>query len=213
MIPPIPQNVRLMNITENRIDCSCRQKEHQNVDKDVLLNVHVTCQNTSTDIWRKQHFDNPFCVFPTVHVVYEEIKDGEYIINCAGYGFPLPRVTLKHEGHVITNRELKSKIIFGPVTDKNVTCLGNNSVGITEATWNQTDDENKPTDDVHNELTDTFCTTPPHTFSAGEEGDVSSVFNISISFIFYTVTMFVSSAFTNVALVVSLFIFFLIFAN
>ena len=82
VIPPIPQNVRLMNITENTIDCSCQMKEHQKVDKDVLLNVHVTCENTSTDTWRKQHFDNPYCVFPTVHLVYEEIKDGEYIVNC-----------------------------------------------------------------------------------------------------------------------------------
>ena len=114
VIPPISQNVKLMNITENRIDCSCQRKGDQEVDKDVLLKVHVTCDNTSTDTWRKQHFDNPYCVFPTVHVVYEEIKDGEYIVNCTGYGFPLPRVTLKHKETVITNRELNSKIIFRP---------------------------------------------------------------------------------------------------
>ena len=220
VIPPIPQNVKLMNITENRIDCSCQRKDHQEVDKDVLLKVHVTCEKTSTGQWRKQHFDNPYCVFPTVHVVYEEIKDGEYIVNCTGYGFPLPRVSLKNKGNVISNMELKSKIVFGPVMGKNITCTAHSSLGITKAMWNKMDDG-------HVELTDSSTntfkykykyeyeykykyiqthsnTTPQHTFS---EGDFLGVFHISISFIFYIVTMFVSSAFTNVALVVSLYIF------
>ena len=201
VIPPIPQNVKLMNITENRVDCSCQREGQQKVENEILLKLHVTCMNSPSESWRKWYLDSPYCAVPTVDIVaFEKMNDGNYIINCTGHGVPPAMVSVKYEGGVIVNRKFMSQIVFGPVTERNVTCRGKNAVGISEVMWNGTDDR-------QNELTDTFFTTPPHTFSAGEEGDVSSVFNISISFIFYSVTLFVSSAFTNVALVISLYIF------
>ena len=208
VIPPIPQNVKVMNITENIVDCSCQREGQQKRKNEILLKVHVTCMNSASESWRKRYLDSPYCTLPTVDIAYEKMNDGKYIIKCTGHGVPPAMVSLKYEGGVTVNRNFMSQIVFGPVIEGNVTCRGKNAVGIKEVNvkWNEILMWNG-TDDGQNKLTDTFFTTLPHAFCSGEEGDVRSVFQISISFIFYSVTLFVSSAFTNVALVISLYIF------
>ena len=80
IIPPIPPSVKNMNLTGNKVDCSCQRKEHQEVNKNVLHNVHVTCESKSTETWMEKHWNNPYCAIPTVQVLYKEINEDVNIV-------------------------------------------------------------------------------------------------------------------------------------
>ena len=130
IIPPLPKNPQFVDLSENKIDCSCQQEK---VEKDVLLNVHVICNDMSTETWRKQHWKNPICVFPTVHIEYKQIIDGVYFIKCTGDGFPPPTVSLKH-GKVMAISQQESHVLYGLTNNTNVTCEVRNSVGNHDST-------------------------------------------------------------------------------
>ena len=132
VLPPIPKKVNLMNLRYNVIDCSCQRRNHESVDKNVLLKVQLTCTKLSTETWRKQHWDNPYCTYPTVHVEYRQEADGTYSVTCTGNGFPHPTVTVKYAGLAVTNTDFKNKVIYGPVRGLSVRCSAKNVVGYNE---------------------------------------------------------------------------------
>ena len=135
VLPPLPRNPELVNISDNRIDCSSQRHGQEEVEHDMLLNVSITCDIISTETWRKQHWENPFCRFPTVHIESKELKDGLYLMNCTGDGFPPPTVSLKHRGEIIaaTSIRVKNKVIYSLTNDTKVTCEVNNTVGKNES--------------------------------------------------------------------------------
>ena len=92
----------------------------------------------SAGTWRKQHWENPNCRFPMVQVDYKAFDD-VYIIRCTGAGFPLPKVSIKHEGKVIANSVENPQVIYGLTNYTNVTCEVSSVVGINESTINRTD--------------------------------------------------------------------------
>ena len=141
VVPPLPQNPFLVDLSDNKIDCSCQRLGQENVSKDVLSKVTVTCNEMSTEMWRKQHWENPFCTPPTVKVAYQEFDD-VYIIRCIGDGFPTPKVSLKQEGQVIATIEQNPQVIYGLLNnDTNVTCHVSNPVGEIEVAVNQTNQD------------------------------------------------------------------------
>ena len=101
----------------------------EKVNKDVLLNVIVTCNKMSTGTWRKQHWYNPFCIFPTDLIEYKKIKNGMYLVTCTGGGFPLSSFSLKHDGQVIATSGVNKQVLYGLVNDANVTCEANSKMG------------------------------------------------------------------------------------
>ena len=142
VLPPLPRRPDLVDLSDNEIDCSCQRVGQEMVNKDVLLNVIVTCNKMSAETWRKQHWENPFCMFPTVRVNFKEC-DEEFIVKCSGYGFPLPSVFLKHEGKVIATSVQNPQVIYTLFDDINVTCEVSSPLGITEMTISVTDSENE----------------------------------------------------------------------
>ena len=128
-LPPLPRNPVLVDLSDNKIDCSCQRLGQERVNKDGLLNVIVTCNKMSTATWRKQHWDNPFCIFPTVHIEYKKLKNGMYLVTCTGNGFPLPSFSLTHDGQVIATSGVKKQVIYGLMNDTNVTCEANSKMG------------------------------------------------------------------------------------
>ena len=122
VLPPLPRNPEFVNISDNMIDCSCQRLGQQEVEPHMLLNVSVTCDIISIETWRKQHWKNPFCRFPTVHIEYKELIDGLYLVTCTGDGFPPPTVSLKHRGEVIaaTSSRVKNKVIYNLTNDTNL---------------------------------------------------------------------------------------------
>ena len=138
VVPPLPRNPVLVDLSDNKIDCSCQRRGQENVTKDVLSKVTVTCNEMSTEMWRKQHWENPFCTRPTVQVDYKKFDD-VYIIKCTGDGFPPPKVSLKQEGQDIATSVQKPQVIYGLNNDTNVTCQVINPVGKIEVAVNETD--------------------------------------------------------------------------
>ena len=135
VLPPLPRNPHSVNISDNKVDCSCQRLGQEQVEKDVLLKVNVTCNKMSTETWRKEHWKNPNCTIPIVHVDYKEFDD-LHIIRCTGAGFPLPKVSLKHEGKVIATSVENPQVVhvYGLNKNTNVTCEVSNAVGINEKT-------------------------------------------------------------------------------
>ena len=140
VIPPLPRRPDLVDISDNEIDCSCQRSGQEKVNKDVLLNVTVTSNKMSAEKWRKQHWENPNCTFPKVHGEYKKFDD-IYIVKCTGDGFPPPKVSLKHEGHVIATSVQNPQVIYGLTNYTNVTCEVINAVGINESTINDLEKE------------------------------------------------------------------------
>ena len=203
VIPPLSRLPDLVDLSDNEIDCSCQRLGQEKVGKDVLSKVTVTCNNKmSAGMWEKQHWENPFCMFPTVDVNFKEC-DEVYIVKCSGDGFPPPRVFLKHEGKVIATSVQNPQVIYALFYDINVTCEASSPVGVTKMTISVTDSENG-LDVIEN----------PHKKTEVHKCNNSSLFDPSVastrlsmfSIFYYTIT-FISWALTTIALVVSLYIF------
>ena len=198
-LPPLPRNPVLVDLSDNKIDCSCQRFGQEKVNKDVLLNVTVICNKMSTESWRKLHWDNPFCIFPTVQIEYKKLTNGMYLVTCTGDGFPSPSFSLKHDGQAIATSGVKTQIIYGLMNDTNVTCEANSKMGKTESHLVETDqkDEN-----------DT-CLIVKCSCNNGSDNDLGNMRNSTFSLlsVIYCTTMFVSCAFTMGALIVSLCIF------
>ena len=190
IIPPLPRSPEFVDLSENKIDCSCQQGDQENVDNNVLLNVHVTCNKMSTETWREQHWKNPICVFPTVHIEYKQIIDEVYFIKCTGDGFPPPKVTLKH-GKVMAISQQESHVLYGLTNNTNVICEVRNSVGNHESTLRKI--KNNDVVLVTKKASPTDQTVSQSKFSV-------------ISFVCYLILSF-SCVLTFSALVVSLYIF------
>ena len=138
VLPPLPRRPDLVDLSDNKIDCSCQLLGQEKVGKDVLSKVTVTCNNKmSPGTWRKQHWENPNCTFPMVHGEYKKFDD-IYIVKCTGDGFPPPKVSLKYEGKVIATSVQNPQVIYGLTKYTNVICEVSNAVGINELTINRT---------------------------------------------------------------------------
>ena len=131
-------------------------------------------------MWRKQHWENSYCTRPKVQVAYKEFDD-VYIIKCIGDGFPPPKVSLIRVEQVIATIVQNPWVIYGLNTDTNVTCKVSNSVGMIEMAINVSGHQEE-VGIIHQEIIET------HPQKGG---------------IWYTI-MFVSCAFTVIALIVSL---------
>ena len=195
VIPPLPKNPHLVDLSDNKIDCSCQRVGQEKVNKDVLLSVTVTCDEMSTEKWTKMHWENPFCTFPTVHVDYKEY-DEVYIIKCTGNGFPIPKVFFKHKGHVVARSLKKSQVIYGISNDTNVTCEASSPVGNIESHLMGKDEQEQDRSPISVKCNNT---------SDNNQEDITSCkCYVSLG---YHITMFISCVFTISALVVSLYIF------
>ena len=196
VIPPLPKNPHLVDLSDNKIDCSCQRIGQEKVNKDVLLKVTVTCNEISTEKWRKMHWENPFCTFPTVLAEYKEFDD-IYIVKCTGDGFPLPKVFFKHQGQVVATSLKNSQVIYGIINDTNVTCEASNPVGNTEIHLMGKDEQ---------EEGDSPISVKCDNISDNTQEDITSC-KCSVLSLGYYITMFISCVFTISALVVSLYLF------
>ena len=193
VLPPLPRNPHSVNISDNKVDCSCQRLGQEQVEKDVLLKVNVTCNKMSTETWRKEHWRNPNCTIPMVHVDYKE-SDDLHIIRCTGAGFPLPKVSLKHEGKVIATSLENPQVIYGLNKNTNVTCEVSNAVGINKLTINRTGPLKKVRINQQKVM----------------DQDIPNPRLSTFSIVSYTV-MFVLCSFSAIALIVSLYMFNLFF--
>ena len=75
---------------------------------------------------QQKYGENPFYTFLTVHVDYKEFDD-VYITRCTGAGFPLPKVSLKHEGKVVATSVENPQVIYRLTRCINVTCEVSNT--------------------------------------------------------------------------------------
>ena len=202
VLPPLPRRPDLVDLSDNKIDCSCQRLGQEKVGKDVLSKVTVTCNNKmSAGMWKKQHWENPFCMFPTVDVNFKEC-DEVYIVKCSGDGFPPPRVFLKHEGKVIATSVQNPQVIYALFYDINVTYEVSSPVGVTEMTISVTDSENglEVIENPHKKTQVLKC----NNCSLFDHGVASTRLSM-FSIVYYTI-MLVSCALTTIALVVSLYI-------
>ena len=195
VIPPLPKNPHLVDLSDNKIDCSCQRVGQEKVNKDVLLKVTVICNKISTEKWRKMHWENPFCTFPTVRVDYKEFDD-IYIVNCTGDGFPLPKVFFKHKGHVAVRSLKNSQVIYSINNDTNITCEARSPVGNIESHLMGKDEQEEGDSPISVKCKNT---------SDNTQEDISCKCSV-LSLGYYT-TMFISCVFTISALVVCLYIF------
>ena len=206
VVPPLPRNPVLVDLSDNKIDSSCQRLGQENVTKDVLSKVTVTCKEMSTKMWRKQHWENPYCTRPTVQVTYKEFDD-VYVIKCTGDGFPLPKVSLKQEGKIIATSVGNPQVIYGLNNDINVTCHGNNPVGKIEVAINVSGHQEVGI--IQQEIIEKhlqkggICKCNCECNFSLSYQDVPSNRLPMFYIIWYTI-MFVSCAFTVIALIVSL---------
>ena len=196
VLPPLPRNPESVNISDNTIDCSCQRLGQEKVDKDVLLRVTVTCNEMSSEKWRKMHWENPFCKFPTVRVEYKEFDD-IYIVKCTGDGFPLPKLFFKHQGQVVATSLENSQVIYGIINDTNITCEARSPVGNIESHLMGIDEQEEGDSPISVKCSNT---------SDNTQEDITSCKCYVLSLGYYT-TMFISCVVTISALVVSLYIF------
>ena len=196
VVPPLPRNPFLVDLSYNKIDCSCQRHGQEKVNKDVLFKVIVTCNEISTEKWRKMYWENPFCTFPTVRVEYKEFDD-IYIVKCTGDGFPLPKVFYKHQGQVVATSLRNFQVMYGIINDTNVTCKATNPVGNSESHLMRNDEQ---------EEDDTSISVNSNNISDNSQEDITSCKCFVLSLGYY-ITMFISCVFTFSALVVSLYIF------
>ena len=193
VLPLLPRLPDLVDLSDNEIDCSCQRLGQEKVDKEVLLKVTVTCTKMSSEKWRKQHWEKPNCTFPMVHVYCKEFDD-IYIIKCTGDGFPPPKVSFKHEGHVIATSVQNQQVIYGLTNYTNVTCEVSNAVEINESTINRTG----PLKEVRINQQEVM------------DQDIPNPRLSTFSIVSYTV-MLVLCSFSAIALIVSLYMFNLFF--
>ena len=196
VLPPLPTNPGFVDLSDNEVDCSCQRFGQEKVNRDVLLKVQVTCNKISAYMWRKMHWKNPFCTFPTVRVDYTEF-DNIYIIKCTEDGFPLPEVSFKYQGHVVAASLNKSQVIYSIINDTNITCEASNPVGNIEIYLMGKDEQEEGDSPISVKCNNT---------SDNIQEDITSC-KCSVLSLCYYITMFISCVFTISALVVSLYIF------
>ena len=207
IVPPLPRNPDLVDLSDNKIDCSCQRLGQENVTKDVVSKVTFTCNEMSTAMWRKQHWENPFCTPPTVEVDYKAFND-VYIIKCAGDGFPPPKVSLICEEQVIVTIVQNPWVIYGLNNDTNVTCQASNPVGKIEVAINVSNHQEEVRI-IQQEIIEKhlqkggICKCDCECNFSLSYQDVPSN-RLPMFYIFWYTIMFVSCAFTVIALIVSL---------